>query len=1017
MHRFHFFQSLLCILLNTVVYHVYSKSVSENHPDKLVHITTHDGLSSNRAWTIFNDTRGFIWVCTTDGLNMYDGKSFKNYYSNEADSNSLCSNIITNIQEKKNGNLLIATSKGISEFDIDQHTFKTIFIPPSNPNQEFSNGIAQILYTKKGELWIATRHSLYCLDSMYRNLNFPENKLYGGSEMFRLLEDTSGSVWLNKTGYLNKITFQNGMFTVQNKQTNPGTDIYSTVLIDYQTDHTGMFWGIQVGTNQLVSFNSHFEINYVSSLPSDQSYNFTSLYITREKNIWILTSGHGALKFNLSTGTFLAYYHDDKIESSLCCNDVKNIVEDVVGNIWFGTDDGLDLLPYTKIKVDMLCSPMDSSSMKILKPFNALYKSDTCIWLAQWASGICHLDRKSRKCKWFSIGEPTGVNFVFDILPFGNSLLYGTFNGIHLLHPATGKLEVPSISWIENLVHDSIPVTGFYKDSHQSIWISLGNGRGIIKTDTTLKTIRRFNLDKIDTDYFPFRNFTSVAEIGKNILVMGNARSNGLAIFDYEKNTFEYRKGNSACGFDDQVNCLLTSGDYLWIGSNSGVYKINFSKKELNHYTRIEGLPGNNINSISRDGSGNVWIATYNGLSVFNEAQNSFQNFNKNDGLPDDYLEAIEIDSRPDYLLGLTANNFFTLNTANLLTVNTCAPPVILSMKVMGKEVQFNRTSPLEISYENKFINIEFTAPCFARGSHQYYSYKLEGYDTNWVFVGTNQLVSLTDLPEGSYKFRVRTTRDFKQWTEAAAGLNFNISIPFYLKTWFKIMAVFFLIGIVVAAIFIYYRMKLNRILISQKIRNRIANDLHDDIGSSLSSISYMAEIAKMYSDKKETEYTQYLNKIGETSRNLIDNMSDIIWSVNPDNDISSTLVTRMRSFAEEYLKLKEIKYTFYADETVTHIQFSLEERRNLYLIFKEVLHNIMEHSGCNQVSISFQMKTKTIELEIQDNGSGFDTQKIYDGNGLKNITKRAGYLSAHASFDSVKGKGTRFMLTFYKAT
>jgi signal transduction histidine kinase len=194
-----------------------------------------------------------------------------------------------------------------------------------------------------------------------------------------------------------------------------------------------------------------------------------------------------------------------------------------------------------------------------------------------------------------------------------------------------------------------------------------------------------------------------------------------------------------------------------------------------------------------------------------------------------------------------------------------------------------------------------------------------------------------------------------------------------------------------------------------QNIRNKIASDLHDDIGSTLNSISVYSQVAK--NDPVKRDFS--LNMIGESSRKVIDAMSDIVWTINPDNDNFEKVILRMRSLAYNLLRAKNIEFVFKADETLNRLQLSLEKRRNFYLIFKETLTNLIKYSDARRVQISLLHHAGSITMLIRDDGIGFDATKKYNGNGLTNIRKRAKEINAQLNIESGDGIGTSTQLIF----
>jgi signal transduction histidine kinase len=231
------------------------------------------------------------------------------------------------------------------------------------------------------------------------------------------------------------------------------------------------------------------------------------------------------------------------------------------------------------------------------------------------------------------------------------------------------------------------------------------------------------------------------------------------------------------------------------------------------------------------------------------------------------------------------------------------------------------------------------------------------------------------------------------------------ITPPFWQTWWFRALVVLF----AVAMVYALYRYRLQQVLRLQNIRNRIASDLHDDIGSTLNSISVYSEVAKSDPEKRNLSLTM----IGESSRKVIDAMSDIVWTINPDNDNFEKIILRLRSLAYNVLRAKNIEFSFKADDSLTTLKLSLEKRRNFYLIFKEALNNLVKYSNANRVQISLLHHGNNVTLLIRDDGIGFDATRKYNGNGLINIRKRAKEINANLVIESGESIGTSLQLNF----
>jgi signal transduction histidine kinase len=235
-------------------------------------------------------------------------------------------------------------------------------------------------------------------------------------------------------------------------------------------------------------------------------------------------------------------------------------------------------------------------------------------------------------------------------------------------------------------------------------------------------------------------------------------------------------------------------------------------------------------------------------------------------------------------------------------------------------------------------------------------------------------------------------------------SLSFRIHSPFYQTVWFYSLIV---IGIL-SLLYTLHRYRMRHVLKVERLRLRIASDLHDDIGSTLSSISLLSEMASQYD--KESVLAKALSKIGTDSRSVLNAMDDIIWSVNPQNDSLSSLAVRLREYAIPMCESKNILFHLNVDEAIYSLRLGMEERRNIFLIVKEAINNAVKHSGCQNLWVVFTKKVE-LEMEVRDDGCGFDPASPTSRNGIVNIKHRASKIGGTLQLHSVKGAGTRVTL------
>ena len=985
---------------------------AQNPKPVFQHLTTKDGLSHNGITSLFQDSKGFIWIGTSDGLNRYDGKNFVTFFHTDGDSNSLASNNVGCMVEDANSNILIACSEGISVYYRSQNTFKKVFQPDSRDSKE--KGVQKILFDKRGHVWVETRFEIYVLDSSFQVIKIFKDELYGNTginnAINNMIDDKQGNIWVNKQGFLNKITSDN--FTIINKENNPGKktifDWFDNGGIAF--DSYGNSWTLE-NKNSILKFNSAGDLVYNYKPKLELSPNFANILITSNDKICITSASLGAFIYDSSTNNLTNYFHSASDYQSLCYNDVSCMLQDNAGNLWVGTGEGLDVLPY-RPSVMQARDDLEYYKKGIAQnQIDGMAFVNHSLWIALWGTGLCRIDLLTGKKEEFETGNTDLDRMVWDVIPVNNQIWFGNFRGLHTFNPDT-----KTISGLRNkrgYTDDlsSIAFFNFFPDSHEHIWMSLGDANGIMSYSKKDDSFERFTQRDTGRQYFPFRHYSAIAEDNDGRLWFGYNRSYGLVTYDYHKQEFSFATHNNKPLFSYVVACLLADSSFLWIGSNNGLWKMNLKTYQLERYSRSEGLPNNLVHAIAKDNHGNFWIATDNGLAEFESRTSTFFNFSDEYDLPENEIGNCLFDSSSHRLYFTTRHNLYSFSTDSLIKKNTSVTPAITFISVMGIKNYFNIDSTIYLDYNDKYFSIEFTAPFFPSSKNNQYAYRLDGFDKDWIYCSHRQFAGYTNIPYGKYTFHLKATVNGKVWYELSHPLKIIISTPVYFRMWFLIVCIVTVAVLCLAAILIISRIKLQRILIAQNIRNKIASDLHDDIGSSLSSISFMSEIAMEKTKHHASEAVTYFEQIGERSRSTIEEMSDIVWAVNPQHDSFESIFVRMRKFSSSILEAKNIQLKFETTPGVENRKLSMEQRRNLYLIFKEIVNNMAKHAQCKQVSVVFSEEKEKIKMCISDDGIGFDLTQTQEGNGLKNLRRRSAELPAEFHLFSVPGKGTAIIL------
>jgi len=309
----------------------------------------------------------------------------------------------------------------------------------------------------------------------------------------------------------------------------------------------------------------------------------------------------------------------------------------------------------------------------------------------------------------------------------------------------------------------------------------------------------------------------------------------------------------------------------------------------------------------------------------------------------------------------------------------------------------------VELDYKQNSITIEFAALSFLQKDKIVYYYKLEGIDKETYRTDRLLLANYTQLPPGSYTFKVWCENGDGIRSKGVTHLKIHIRPPFWNTWWFMLLMALCVAGLV----YLVHRIKVNRLLDMEKVRRRIARDLHDDMGSTLSTINILSEMAKMKVNCDTGKTKEYIDKISDNSSRMMEAMDDIVWSINPMNDSMQKVVARMREFATGVFEAKNIEYSFKVDEAVHDLKLDMEARRDLFLLFKEAVNNLAKYSKSKWADVDIRVLKTSLIMTIKDEGIGFDNAVADGGNGLINMKKRAQSLRGKLDIRSGLNKGT----------
>lgn len=1023
-----FFVSAYLLLLLSICYGQSPKIVFDR-------IAKEQGLIPGNVNDIIQDSVGFIWMATENGLCRYDGYNFIYYKHEVDDSKSLSYNHVFSLLEDKGGIIWVGTlGGGLNKFDSRTGKFKRFTHNSSNVKSLSHDIIFKLYKDSKDRIWVTTLGGgLNLFDPVKETFTHYKHSQKDSSSISSnmvsaIYEDKNKNLWIGTfDGGMNLFNESKQKFIRFKHDPRDKNSISHNQVMDFLEDSNGRFWVATFGggVNLLDRKTRKF-----SSVKSDSKFALkpNNLSIRKlfedDENLWVATYS-GMFKFDKKTFAKVSFYSNPNDESTINDNKVRSIFKDRTGVLWFGTIAGANKFDSMKKKFQIIDFRQNYKSFldnQFILPQK--YITEKILWAGPGESVITK--SRKRSIKFFgqvdqknNFHTHRSSNFYIDEK---NYIWVGSYNGLHYYNVDKNEFNVVQYS------DDGTPQLGnnfvkwFYIDKKDRFWSGTLAG-GITIYEPKSGIIKKFVHHEPNPKSLGDSRVISVYEDSYGVFWI--ATFGGLDVFNEKEETFKHYivlPNDSTCISNDRIYNIYESkaGD-LWIGTYQGLNKYNRAKDNFEHYTTEHGLSDNTIYSIQEDNYGNIWIRTNDGISKFDPVKKIFKNYNSKDGLPRMELNGNVFFRNNDGKMFLGYSNGLVAFYPEEVVDNPYKPNIAFTkLSIMDQEIKPGENSPLtrplnesdeiELSYKDKIISIEFAALHYAIPSKNRYAYKLEGFLDDWIFVDANNRVAkFTNLNPGKYVLRVIASNNDGIWSDVQRSLTIIITPPYWQTWWFQILMFVLFIGL----IFAFYEMRLNRLVGIERTRSKIARNLHDEVGGTLSSIQYFVRaIEKELSDKKTEGVSKYLNLIMESSANAQDNIKDLIWTVNPEEDGLGKFLIKFNRYASDLLDSKEIKYSIELPNVAAEKSISMENRQHLWCICKEVLTNIVRHSQCKNVMIKLYYNGKTLDFSIEDDGIGFEEANKNYSNGIVNIKNRIDALKAYSRLETEPEKGTKWFFS-----
>lgn len=999
--------------------------------------TTADGLARDQINRIARDSRGFLWFCTQEGLSRFDGYRFTNYTT----ANGLPNRTVTDLLETRSGEFWVATEGGVCQFN-----------PAGGPpeNRDLGSPVSDSILQRSATRAAQANDAMFVICSSSEDTKSPS--------VYQLLEDHTGVIWCATSDGLYRLVQENSAWTLQRADVGlPASRSARTLLEDHRgalwvgSDDNGLYRLCPNGRAEQYLTQHGLPDNGIKSLLEDRA---GRLWVGTTKGLsllvaepdparravarffvardglgagWVVAlfqSSDGTLWIGTNTGLSEIKLGPDEQKLSvrtyttahgLVNLGISALTEDRDGNLWIGTANGGAMKMArngftTYGQVDGLGSAEVASIVEC--PSSVLYA------ISAHKVFISEFDGRS-----FRAVRP---NLPKRISYFGwgwNQITFQDHTGEWWVATGQGLCRFPKVDDIGKLarirpraVYDSKngltsdEVFRLFEDSKGDIWITTFRETAAL-TKWERSTGKFWHYSEADGVPAFFWAIAFCEDSARNVWVGSSTQT----LVRYGGGRFK-AFGNSDGVPPGWVRALYVDHTgRLWIASGQGgLSRVDDTQADTPRfitYTTDQGLSSNQVNCITEDRWGRIYVGTGRGVDRLNPDTGDIKHYTAADGLIRGEVMVASRDRFGALWFGGVSSGLSRLVPEP--DQSHSPPPILISgLRVAGvpariSELGETAVSTIALEPTQNDIQIEFVGLGFGAGEVLRYQYKLEGVDRTWGALTDQRTVNYASLSPGEYRFLVQSVSVDGLVSQTPASVTLRILPPIWQRWWFLVLAAMVTAMTTYAA----YRYRVGRLIELERVRTRIASDLHDDIGSDLSRIALLSEVVRQQMGGVDALSAERLSLIASISRKSVDSMSDIVWAINPRRDRLRELTQRMRRLASDVLTARKIEFRFFSPVADLDTKLGADVRREIFLIFKEGINNIVRHSRCSHANIEFRIEAKMLVLKLSDDGEGFDYSGASDGHGLMSMRERAKNLGGDFEVVSKNGHGTTVTL------
>ncbi|WP_316814970.1 two-component regulator propeller domain-containing protein [Pedobacter nyackensis] len=979
----------------------YRPAIAQKDKISFKHLTVENGLSQSSVLSIAQDSMGFMWFGTKDGLNKYNTRNFEIYKREKGNSSSLSSsqNINALLTDSK-GNLWVGTQKGLNKYLPESNSFKRYLHDPKNKSSISDNIIRSLFEDNKGQIWIGTDSGLNKLnrdDTFNRFLPGNGNDSGPAHQLVKAIcQDYKGSIWLGTANGLTKMDVVNGTYHFQSyfhRKDNPKSLMENDISAVFEDQRRNLWIGTH--SSGLVLFNHETEtFRHFTSKKGDPG-SISSNVIRRIKmasdgKLWVSTL-NGINILDLDNFKFSALHHNPEDQGSLNHNSIYDILQDATGSMWAGTYFGgvnfyhANATPFRWYKTSLGKNGISSNVVSAI-----VEDKNHNLWIGTEAEGLNYYDRTSGRFTSFKHdlenSNSLSSNLVKTISIAKNGEVWiGTYEGgLDVYQPSTKTFRHYKPNHADPKALNSNRIVCLLHDRNNKLWIGT-RAQGI------------FIYNEKENNFTPYSNVSKYRELKflrcffqdtkGNIWIATNS---GTYILDPVSNKMRaFTVSDNRSKFDDINVIREDSQGIIWLGSyDDGLIRYHPEKNVVRFYTTKDGLPSNVILGVLEDEKRNLWISTDNGLAKFD--RKTIKNYTVEDGLPGNVFNynSFYKDAKGEFFFGGYSGlvSFFP----EQIKENKKVPKVIFTrLRLFNKTVvigdendllkrNISLTKELTFSHAQNIFSIEFAVLNYIKSEKNQYAYKLEGLDKEWNYV-SSPIATFYNLPSGTYKLLIKGSNNDGVWTSQAEQMIIHIQPPFW-KTWWAYSIYVLLLG---AILFLVFRFLWIRALLRKEHEvyqmkmdffTNVSHEIRTPLTLIIGPLEHLINDTKEYPGinrrlltvkKNAGRLTRLVNELMDFRKQEAGKMT---LNVSPENIVEFAKEIYL-SF--QYLAIRHhIDYQFISSEDHIEVYF---DPGQLEKVFFNLLSNAFKFTpehGMIRLSVK-RTENRYIEIMVLDNGKG----------------------------------------------